>query len=40
MLIEPDLVLDPHNLADLGRLEGVARALVQLIDEIPDLTRR
>ncbi len=40
MLIEPDLVLAPPTLVDLGRLEGVARALVQLIDDIPDLTRR
>jgi len=40
MLIEPDLVLAPPTLADLGRLEGVARALVQLIDDIPDLSRR
>jgi len=40
MLIEPDLVLAPPTRADLRRLEGVARALVQLIDDIPDLSRR
>jgi hypothetical protein len=37
MLIEPDLTLAPPTRADLRRLEGVARALVQLIDDIPDL---
>ncbi|MFN7895096.1 MAG: DUF6398 domain-containing protein [Cyanobacteriota bacterium] len=40
MLIEPDLVLAPPTREDLGRLEGVARALVRLIDDIPDLPRR
>nr|WP_323206828.1 DUF6398 domain-containing protein [Synechococcus sp. BA-132 BA5] len=40
MLIEPDLELATPTRADLRRLEGVARALVQWIDDIPDLPRR
>lgn len=37
MLIEPDLVLAPPTRADLRRLEAVARALVRLIDTVPEL---
>jgi hypothetical protein len=40
MLIEPDLTLAPPSRADLRRLEGVARALVRLIDDVPDLAHR
>lgn len=40
MLIEPDLTLAPPTRADLRRLEGVARALVRLIDAVPDLATR
>jgi len=40
MLIEPDLVLAPPGSSDWRRLEGVARALVRLIDDIPDLASR
>ncbi len=40
MLIEPDLTLASPSRADLRRLEGVARALVRLIDDVPDLAHR
>ena len=40
MLIEPDLTLAPPSRSDLRRLEGVARALVRLIDDVPDLAHR
>jgi hypothetical protein len=40
MLVEPDFTLAPPTRADLRRLEGVARALVRLIDAVPDLASR